>query len=258
MRAARAAGRAGPDRHLGGFQLSWEDQRDHGKDGHRRGLNRRSGRHPPRRHAGTVGPYYAPSTLGSFQREFTFGMCASSAPRRGGFWSTWPVRRCCCPARSRSHMWTWIRCCAGSTGRPSRAPGSTTAARRPDVDPLLMWTRLLRRVYGKRRRAAGWGTPPRSGLSGAAAGLSPLVATLSTPVVAPVIAATRPRGGFDPGCRVAWSPRRWAPPARPARPGRSLLCGGSAFYTPTRPNHNEIISNSSNDHRKLAGGSRLS
>ena len=39
----------------------------------------------------------APSTLGTFLRSFTFGHAGSPTPSPRGCWSTWRVRRRCCP-----------------------------------------------------------------------------------------------------------------------------------------------------------------
>jgi hypothetical protein len=64
---------------------------------------------------------------------------------------------------------------------------------------------LLRRVYGKAKQGAGFGHTKAGGYSVLLHGLSPLIATVSTPVAAPVIAAVRLRGGPAGSARGAAS-----------------------------------------------------
>ena len=68
---------------------------------------------------------YAPSTLGIFLREFTFGhaneLAAVARTRR----RSRPAPRCC-PASSSGRSWTSTRCCARSMGTLSRVPRSGT------------------------------------------------------------------------------------------------------------------------------------
>src|SRR5690242_14561014 len=103
-------------------------------------------------------------------------------------------------------MSMWIRCCAGSMATPSKERGSATKVGGYPV--------LLR-------------------------GLSPLVATLSTPIAAPVIAATRLRGGRAGSARGAASLVAEALGAAVSIGAGShphatvLLRGDSAFYTGT-------------------------
>ncbi|WP_190816105.1 transposase [Saccharopolyspora pogona] len=54
---------------------------------------------------------------------------------------------------------------------------------------------LLHRVYGKKKQGARFGHTKVGGYPVRLRGLSPLVATLSTPIAAPVIAAMRLRSG---------------------------------------------------------------
>src|SRR5205823_2083820 len=70
--------------------------------------------------------------------------------------------------------------------RPRRAP-----CRAPDVDIDA----LLRRVYGHKKEGARFGHAKVGGYDVLLRGLSPLVATLCTPLAAPVVAATRLRNG---------------------------------------------------------------
>ena len=120
--------------------------------------------------------------------------------RAGSSWSRWPGRRRCCPARARWRSSTSTRCRSGSTGTRSRAPGSGT--RRSRARSLLV------------------------------RGLNALAAVVSTPLSAPVIAATRLRGGNAASARGAASLA-----ARPSAPRGTCGCTGtiivrldSAFY----------------------------
>jgi hypothetical protein len=64
---------------------------------------------------------------------------------------------------------------------------------------------LLRRVYGKRKQGASFGHTKVGGYSVRLRGLSPLVATISTPIAAPVIGAMRLRKGSAGSSRGAAS-----------------------------------------------------
>lgn len=64
---------------------------------------------------------------------------------------------------------------------------------------------LLRRVYGHSKQGARFGPAKLGGYQLLLRGLSPLVATLSTPISAPVIAAMRLRGGNAGSARGAAS-----------------------------------------------------
>jgi hypothetical protein len=128
------------------------------------------------RHGGMpalFGGVYAPSTLGSFLREFTFGH----------------VRQLGAVARR------FLVELAGATP----LLGGAEAVTYVDVDSLL------RRVYGKAKQGAGFGHTKVGGYPVLLRGLSPLIATLSTPVAAPVIAAARLRGGSAGSARGAAS-----------------------------------------------------
>jgi hypothetical protein len=58
---------------------------------------------------------------------------------------------------------------------------------------------LLRRIYGKRKQGASFGHTKVGGYSVRPLGLSPLAATISTPIAAPVIGAMRLRKGSSRG-----------------------------------------------------------
>jgi hypothetical protein len=126
------------------------------------------------RHGGMpvlFGGVYAPSTLGSFLRAFTHGH----------------VRQL--QAASREFL-------IGLAGRTPLLPGAG-AVTFVDVDSLL------RRVYGKCKQGAAFGHAKVGGYQVLLRGLNPLVATISTPDAAPVIAATQLRAGNAGSARGA-------------------------------------------------------
>jgi hypothetical protein len=128
------------------------------------------------RHGGMpllFGGVYAPSTLGEFLRAFTHGH----------------VRQL--QAASRQFL---VRLAQ----RTPLLPGAAVVTF-IDVDSLL------RRVYGKKKQGAGFGHAKVGGYQVLLRGLNPLVATISTPDAAPVIAATRLRGGSAGSARGAAS-----------------------------------------------------
>jgi hypothetical protein len=109
---------------------------------------------------------------------------------------------------------------------------------------------LLRRVYGHAKQGAGFGHTKVGGYPVLLRGLSPLVATICTDIAAPVIAATRLRGGKAGSARGAASlvaealgtaeaigagPREGGGETAPetARHAQLLLRADSAFYTGT-------------------------
>jgi hypothetical protein len=106
---------------------------------------------------------YAPSTLGSFLRAFTHGH----------------TRQLTAVAR---------RLLINLAARTPILAGATEMTY-VDIDSLL------RRVYGKRKQGASFGHTKVGGYPVRLRGLSPLVATISTPIAAPVIAAMRLRKG---------------------------------------------------------------
>jgi Transposase DDE domain group 1 len=156
------------------------------------------------RHGGMpalFGGVYAPSTLGSFLREFTFGH----------------VRQLGAVARR------FLVALAGAT---PLLPGAE-AVTYVDVDSLL------RRVYGKAKQGAGFGHTKVGGYPVLLRGLSPLIATLSTPIAAPVIAAARLRGGPAGSARGAASlvAEALAVAREVGAAGLILLRADSAYYT---------------------------
>ena len=64
---------------------------------------------------------------------------------------------------------------------------------------------LLRRVYGKKKQGAAFGHAKVGGYQVLLRGFNPLVATISTPDAAPVIAATQLRAGNAGSARGAAS-----------------------------------------------------
>ena len=152
------------------------------------------------------GGVYAPSTLGSFLRAFTHGHVRQFQAAHGNSWCSSPGARHCCPA-----------------------PGAVTFV---DVDSLL------RRVYGKKKRG-GFGHAKVGGYQVLLRGYKPLVATISTPDAAPVIAATQLRAGNAGSARGAASLVAEAIVTTKAvlatRPGSAggdiVLRADSAFYS---------------------------
>jgi hypothetical protein len=150
---------------------------------------------------GLFGGVYAPSTLGSFLREFTFGH----------------TRQLGAVARQ------FLIRLAGAT---PLLPGAG-AVTYVDVDSLL------RRVYGTAKQGAGFGHTKVGGYPVLLRGLSPLIATLSTPLTAPVIAAARLRGGSAGSARGAASlvAEALAVARQIGAAGLVLLRADSAYYT---------------------------
>jgi hypothetical protein len=68
----------------------------------------------------------APSTLGRSCARLPGEMCCNCRRCTGSSWLGWPPGPRCCPARTCWRSWTSIRSRSGSTGTPSRAPGSAT------------------------------------------------------------------------------------------------------------------------------------
>lgn len=128
------------------------------------------------RHGGMAalfGGVYAPSTVGEFLRAFSHGH----------------VRQL--QSASREFLVQLAR-------HTSLLPGAG-AVTFIDVDSLL------RRVYGKQKQGAAFGHAKVGGYQVLLRGLNPLVATISTPDAAPVIAATQLRAGNAGSARGAAS-----------------------------------------------------
>jgi hypothetical protein len=118
------------------------------------------------RHGGTGSLFtrvYAPSTLGEFSRAFTHGHVSQL---RSG---------------AREFL---VRLAERVVLLPGRAPVVFI-----DADSML------RPVYGKKKRGASYGHAKVSGRRVLRRGLSPMIATISTPDVAPVIGASMLRAG---------------------------------------------------------------
>jgi hypothetical protein len=116
---------------------------------------------------------YAPSTLGSFLRAFTHGHVLQLAAVLRAMVVTLAQRT---PVLAGADQLTFV-----------------------DIDSLL------RRVYGHQKRGARFGPAKVGGYQLLLRGLSPLVVTISTHLVAPMIAAIRLRGGNAGSARGAAS-----------------------------------------------------
>jgi hypothetical protein len=148
---------------------------------------------------GLFGSVYAPSTLGSFLRFFTWGHSLQLE------------------AASRD----LLRALAARTPLLPDAERLTYV----DVDSLL------RRVYGPAKQGATFGHAKVGGYSVRLRGLSPLVAAISTDQAAPVIAATRLRGGNAGSARAAASLVRQAiATARSAGAGGQILVRADSAF----------------------------
>jgi hypothetical protein len=161
------------------------------------------------RHGGMAelfGGVYAPSTLGSFLRTFSYGH----------------VRQL--QAVSREFLVQLAR-------RTPLLPGSG-AVTFIDVDSLM------RRMYGKKKQGVAFGHAKVGGYQVLLRGYNPLVATISTPDAAPVIAASQLRAGNASSARGASSlvaeaiaTTKAVLAARSATmPGEIVLRADSAFY----------------------------
>ena len=115
----------------------------------------------------------APSTLGSHLRSYTWGNVAQLEKAGREF-------------------------LAGLAGQSPLLPGADTLAF-IDIDSMQ------KRVYGHQKQGARFGHTKIQGKSLLVRGLNALAATISTPLAAPVIAATRLRGGNAASARGAAS-----------------------------------------------------
>jgi len=109
------------------------------------------------------GGVYAPSTIGTLLREFTFGHARQLE------------------SVLREHL-------AGLGGRVDLLPGA-------DVRAFIDIDSLLRPVYGQAKQGASYGHTKIAGKQVLRKGLSPLATTISTDTAAPVIAGLRLRAG---------------------------------------------------------------
>ncbi|MBF9130114.1 IS1380 family transposase [Plantactinospora sp. S1510] len=153
---------------------------------------------------------YAPSTLGSFLRTFSHGH----------------VRQLQAAARD-----TLIGLARRAPLLARRAPLLAGA----DVLTFVDIDSMLRRVYGKQKQGIGFGHAKVGGYNVWLRGYNPLVATLSTPLSAPVVAATRLRAGNAGSARGA--ARMIAETITTARScgatGEIVVRADSAFYAKT-------------------------
>ena len=131
---------------------------------------------------------YAPSTLGIFLREFSFGHANQlAAVARAHLVALARRVRRCCPASSSARFWTSTRCCARSTGTHKQGASFGHAK---------IASRALLRL-----------------------GLSPQITTLSTATAPPVIAEARLRSGkAGSGRAAAWQVKRAITTARACGP----------------------------------------
>ena len=143
---------------------------------------------------------YAPSTLGIFLREFSFGHANQLA------------------AVARGHLVTLAQ-------RVPLLPGIEQRAFL-DIDSLL------RPVYGQHKQGASFGHAKIASRALLRRGLSPQITTLSTPTAAPVIAEARLRSGKAASGRAAASQVKQAiTTARACQAGKIMLRADSAFAT---------------------------
>ena len=145
------------------------------------------------------GEVYAPSTLGIFLREFTFGHANQLA------------------AVAREHL----------AARTELLPGIAEQRAFLDIDSLL------RPVYGHRKQGASFGHAKIAGRALLRKGLSPLVTTLSVPGAAPVIAEAWLRSGkTGSGRGAARQVKQAITTARAAGASATIMLrGDSAFGT---------------------------
>ena len=99
------------------------------------------------------------------------------------------------------------RAAAGRRGRPAVAELASAAPLLPGADVLAFidMDSMQKRVYGRGKQGAGFGHTKIQGKSLMVRGLNALAAVVSTPLAAPVITATRLRGGKANSARGAAS-----------------------------------------------------
>jgi hypothetical protein len=143
---------------------------------------------------------YAPSTVGSFLRAFTHGH----------------VRQLQSAGR---------QVLVNLAARVPLLPGA-------DVLTFVDVDSMLRRVYGKQKQGVGFGHAKVGGYNVWLRGYNPLVATVSTPLAAPVVAATRLRAGNAGSARgAAWLIAEAIRTARGCGAGGEVVVrADSAFY----------------------------
>jgi len=143
---------------------------------------------------------YAPSTLGIFLREFTFGHANQLA------------------AVARAHLVTLA----------ARVPLLADIEQRAFVDI----DSLLRPVYGHAKQGASFGHAKIAGRALLRRGLSPQITTISTATAAPVIAEARLRSGkAGSGRAAARQVKQAITTTRKCGAGKIMVRGDSAFGT---------------------------
>jgi hypothetical protein len=143
---------------------------------------------------------YAPSTLGIFLREFTFGHANQLA------------------AVARAHLVTLA----------ARVPLLAGIEQRAFVDI----DSLLRPVYGHAKQGASFGHAKIAGRALLRRGLSPQITTISTATAAPVIAEARLRSGkAGSGRAAARQVKRTITTTRKCGAGTIMVRGDAAFGT---------------------------
>ena len=155
----------------------------------------------PAARRGCFDEVYAPSTLGIFLREFTFGHANQLA------------------AVARAHL-------VALAARTPLLPGIEQRAFL-DIDSLL------RPVYGHHKQGASFGHAKIASRALLRLGLSPQITTISTATAPPVIAEARLRSGrAGSGRAAAWQVKQAIGTARACGPcGTIMLRGDSAFGT---------------------------
>jgi hypothetical protein len=144
--------------------------------------------------------------------------------------------------RAPSTLGSFLRCLTWGHVRQIQKAGRKLLARLAVHTPLLPGADVLafvdldsmqKRIYGPTKQGAGFGHTKIQGKSVLVRGLNVLAATVSTPLAAPVIAATRLRGGVANSARGAESfVAESIGAAREAgASGILLVRGDSAFYS---------------------------
>ena len=142
---------------------------------------------------------YAPSTVGIFLREFSFGHANQLA------------------AVARAHLIALAQ-------RTALLPGT-------DERMFLDIDSLLRPVYGHHKQGASFGHAKIAGRALLRKGLSPLITTLSTPTAAPVIAEAWLRGGKTGSGRGAARQLKQAiTTARAIDPDATIMARGDSAF----------------------------
>jgi hypothetical protein len=131
--------------------------------------------------------------------------------------------------RAPSTLGSHLRCYAWGNVLQLEKTGRELLARLSREAPLLPGANVLafvdidstqKRVYGHQKQGARFGHTKIQGKSVLVRGLNALIAAVSTPLAAPVIAATRLRGGNAPSARGAEA----SPPSARMRRRRSRPC----------------------------------